>query len=877
MKKFMSGFFSFLFLSVVLNGGIMATASAQDQNIWNPMFDEIRMTRKPNNQSVYQDVMTFKFGNTWAPYPFKVNLDNATIALFPKIKGPNDPTGTLEWDQDWKGEIWTADRSVPEVNANLIFTFDKNTETIIIPRDRIYDTTQLIVRLKGLMPDGSEILYDQFFLSLSTDPGETGGVVEGGGQIPPDPTIVIQVPCYVSSLAPYSSLVESSGGMIDFLVNTSLDSCSWNPTTTSDFIMVPENNFTGSKTVSLTVMENTSTEPRVGSVNIDGYEFTIFQKGVPVEIPEIPDYGYSTTINPANIIVGTNESTGSFEVVVGKEDAEWNVVGDGFLIVEGPTTRTGNSIVNYRIPENTSQEGRVGTITAAGGKFFVYQRGIVVVPEIPDYGYSTTINPSTIIIDPEEVTGSFDVVVGNPNTQWNIEVDDFMVVEGPTVRTGNSTVNYRILQNTSFEGRVGSITAAGGRFFVYQRGLVQPPIELSKFITQFTPEYFARSYQGSSGADSFSVKTNKQDCLWSATVNTFGSEPWVTLTNSQGNGDGVVTYTVSKNPNFTPRFAEIKVTTSDGHYRVFPIVQEATPLPYVVEWGRRFTGPTLDDFSINVSSYTMVSSEGQSVRIGLKVANADDMTWQLWASPWEDNGEIVSREMVATGVGNSWDNVPYEDAITLTIPPLNDTYTPRVFKLSLVFIPTTGEPITTKREYHIIQRGQREVITETVEVVTEVPAKFIKNIIPPFTVVQGVGGDFQFEVEPSVGDCSWQATTDVDWVGFIVPQPVGGLIPPLDLLPKSRSMVGRNNLAFRVQENNTSDVRICVIPMSVWPNGFTGGFEETGAFVNAYHTIIQVPKPGAIRLIIDGKVDVIPTSNIPFNVNVTYEPTETNP
>ena len=873
----MSGFFSFLFLSVVLNGGIMATASAQDQNIWNPMFDEIRMTRKPNNQSVYQDVMTFKFGNTWAPYPFKVNLDNATIALFPKIKGPNDPTGTLEWDQDWKGEIWTADRSVPEVNANLIFTFDKNTETIIIPRDRIYDTTQLIVRLKGLMPDGSEILYDQFFLSLSTDPGETGGVVEGGGQIPPDPTIVIQVPCYVSSLAPYSSLVESSGGMIDFLVNTSLDSCSWNPTTTSDFIMVPENNFTGSKTVSLTVMENTSTEPRVGSVNIDGYEFTIFQKGVPVEIPEIPDYGYSTTINPANIIVGTNESTGSFEVVVGKEDAEWNVVGDGFLIVEGPTTRTGNSIVNYRIPENTSQEGRVGTITAAGGKFFVYQRGIVVVPEIPDYGYSTTINPSTIIIDPEEVTGSFDVVVGNPNTQWNIEVDDFMVVEGPTVRTGNSTVNYRILQNTSFEGRVGSITAAGGRFFVYQRGLVQPPIELSKFITQFTPEYSARSYQGSSGADSFSVKTNKQDCLWSATVNTFGSEPWVTLTNSQGNGDGVVTYTVSKNPNFTTRFAEIKVTTSDGHYRVFPIVQEATPLPYVIEWGRRFQGPTLDDFSINVSSYTMVSSEGQGVRIGLKVANADDMTWQLWASPWEDNGEIVSREMVATGVGNSWDNVPYEDAITLTIPPLNDTYTPRVFKLSLVFIPTTGEPITTKREYHIIQRGQREVITETVEVVTEVPAKFIKNIIPPFTVVQGVGGDFQFEVEPSVSDCAWQATTDVDWVGFIVPQPVGGLIPPLDLLPKSRSMVGRNNLAFRVQENNTSDVRICVIPMSVWPNGFTGGFEETGAFVNAYHTIIQVPKPGAIRLIIDGKVDVIPTSNIPFNVNVTYEPTETNP
>ena len=556
--------------------------------------------------------------------------------------------------------------------------------------------------------------------------------------------------------------------------------------------------------------------------------------------------------------------------MVGNQEAEWNIEVNDFLVVEGPTTRTGNSTINYRVLENTSQEGRVGTITAAGGKFFVYQKGVPIeIPEVPDYGYSTTINPANIIINPEEFTGSFDVVVGNQEAEWNIEVDDFMVVEGPTTRTGNSTVNYRVFQNSSFgQGRTGSIKAAGGMFFIHQRGRV------TGMITQFTPEYSAKTYQASSGANSFSVKTNKPDCQWNATVNTFGSEPWVVLTNGSGNGDGVVTYTVSKNQSFTPRFAEIKVTTSEGYYRVFPIAQEAAPQPYVVEWGRRFPGPTLDDFSINTSSYTMVSSEGQSVRIGLKVGNADDIPWQLWVSPWENNGEEFSKAMVATGVGNSWDNVSYEDAITITIPPLNDSYNPRVFKAFLVFLPTVGDPITTKREYHIIQRGQKEIVTETVEIVTEVPAKFIKNVVPPFTVVQGTGGNFQFEVQTSISECAWQATTDVDWVGFIVPQPAGVLVPvDMDLLPKSRSFVGSNNLAFRVSENNTSDVRICVIPMSVWPNGFSqGGFEASGAFVNSYHTIIQVPKPGAIRLVIDGKIDVIPTSNIPFNVNVTYEP-----
>jgi hypothetical protein len=58
------------------------------------------------------------------------------------------------------------------------------------------------------------------------------------------------------------------------------------------------------------------------------------------------------------------------------------------------------------------------------------------------------------------------------------------------------------------------------------------------------------------------------------------------------------------------------------------------------------------------------------------------------------------------------------------------------------------------------------------------------------------------------------------------------------------------------------------------PDGFV---TPQVAFVNGYHTVIQVPKPGGIRLIIDGKVDVIPTSTIPFNVNVTYQNGQSTP
>ncbi|MGA1713632.1 MAG: hypothetical protein ACO4CS_20300, partial [bacterium] len=277
-------------------------------------------------------------------------------------------------------------------------------------------------------------------------------------------------------------------------------------------------------------------------------------------------------------------------------------------------------------------------------------------------------------------------------------------------------------------------------------------------------------------------------------------------------------------------------------------------------------------------------------------------------------------------------------------------------------------------------------ITETVTVVerVEIPSKFIKNVIPPFTIVQGIGGIFEMDVETSVEDCAWQASSDVDWVDLVANIVPGGALPPGERAVKLMGFSGNNKLKFQVAENNTSDVRIMVIPFKVFPNGFSGspagyqygifpdGFVDTTgdiangsyigvgsslteltdaqgmkwkvvdgvvkvnnenagfsqnvvvllwwdgkiyqsneaggwwrwemdsgewvwnpipegdprpdgfvapqvAFVNGYHTIIQVPKPGGIRLIIDGKVDVIPTSTIPFNVNVTYQNGQSTP
>ena len=602
------------------------------------------------------------------------------------------------------------------------------------------------------------------------------------------------------------------------------------------------------------------------------------------------------------------------------------------------------------------------------------------------------------------------IAEGSGNSWDNVSFENAIAVGIPENNTlefiGNSTRIYKIF--LTFTESDGTATKAQKDYYIVQKPksdvIIETVIEEvqipSKFITELDPEYSQRSFSSASSAnESFTVKTSVEDCPWTTSIKFFSifeQNPWVTIINGQGNGNGVVTYSVSENFSYVPRYAEIKVTTSEGNYRVFPIFQPAAAQPFVSQWGRRFLGPTVDDFNVNTSSWTIVSEQGEEIKVGFRVAGSgsgvENIPWKLYITPpitqsVPSPSDSPSSQIIAEGVGNSWDDVSYENAITLNIPPNPEVpgteNNPRVFTLFLNFIGPEGNVIPTRSRYTIVQKAQPKIITETVTVIeqVEIPSKFIKNVIPPFTIAQGIGGIFEMDVETSVEDCAWQASSDVDWVDLVANIVPGGALPPGERAVKLMGFSGNNKLKFQVAENNTSDVRIMVIPFKVFPNGFSSspagyqygifpdGFVDTSgdiangsyigvgsslteltdaqgmkwkivdgvvkvnnenagftqnvvvllwwdgkiyqsneaggwwrwdgdgvwtpipegdprpdgfvtpqvAFVNGYHTVIQVPKPGGIRLIIDGKVDVIPTSTIPFNVNVTYQNSQSTP
>ena len=271
--------------------GILAEPS-QDSNQWNPQFESIGIFRKPNSASTYENIINFVFGNYWSPQPFRVNLDTSTIALKIKIKGPNDPTGTITWDQNWIGEIWCSDiGSEITTPMQLVATFNKNTEYVNIPRQKIYNQTQVAIRIKGKKPDGSEVVYDTFYTGLSALDSENTN------NIPPDEAdsffealqTGIDMPCYVNNLSISSVLYSKDANAGEFQTFLSKGTCNWSVSTNaSDWIEILGSNIrTGNSTVQYKIKENTTDQVRYGNIYADKQTFTIVQKGKapqPVEI-----------------------------------------------------------------------------------------------------------------------------------------------------------------------------------------------------------------------------------------------------------------------------------------------------------------------------------------------------------------------------------------------------------------------------------------------------------------------------------------------------------------------------------------------------------------------------------------------------------------
>ena len=261
---------------------------------------------------------------------------------------------------------------------------------------------------------------------------------------------------------------------------------------------------------------------------------------------------------------------GSYEIAL-KSNGEWTVATTAEWVTVTPTTGNGDATLTLAVAANTLADDRSAEITAttkdntatlaltqSGAQYYLY-------------------------VSPKEFTcgsdgGEFMVQVTS-NIEWTVSLPDW-ITSSVTEGSNNATVTLTVLPvhgdiNDQREADVvfGNLLGLVGEGYasdnvhVIQR--VEPilPIDITPKILEFVCT-----------GETKSVTVVTEDG-WTAS----SEEDWVVLSQSEGQGDAVVSVTLGENPIYTERQTMVTFVTNGGLVAILQIRQEASPDPHFLE------------------------------------------------------------------------------------------------------------------------------------------------------------------------------------------------------------------------------------------------------------------------------------------------------
>jgi uncharacterized repeat protein (TIGR01451 family) len=318
-------------------------------------------------------------------------------------------------------------------------------------------------------------------------------------------------PC-TYSISPTSKHFSYSGGNQVVTVDASRQDCNWTATESLSWVSLSKTSGTGDDIVKVTVSSN-SGGSRTGTVTIAGKTFAVTQDESPCTF----------TISPSSKNFSYSGGSQNVTVNASRQDCTWAATESLPWVDLSTTSGTGNDTVTITASSN-SGGSRTGTVTIAGKTFAVTQDPLCTYDISPK---SKTFVPSG---------GSSTVSVTAPSgCSWSAASNKAWIsITSGSSDSGNGTVHYSVLANSSTSSRTGTMTIAGKTFTVTQDPL--PPCT-------FTISPPSKNFSHSGGSQDVTVNASRSDCTWSASE----SLSWVTLSKTSGTGNDTVTITVSSN------------------------------------------------------------------------------------------------------------------------------------------------------------------------------------------------------------------------------------------------------------------------------------------------------------------------------------------
>lgn len=254
---------------------------------------------------------------------------------------------------------------------------------------------------------------------------------------------------------------------------------------------------------------------------------------------------------------------GSIEVAL-KSNGEWTLVSTAEWLTVNPVSGNGDATLTLTAVANTFGESRSAEIKATTKDNSAV---LTVTQQAPQYYINVT--PKEINCDAEG--GEFTVQVSS-NLEWVVSTPPW-INSSVTQGSNDATVTLTVAALTGDVGGVRDAEVSFGNIMSFDKvHVVQATepvlgIEVSPIVLDF----------GCTGETKPVVVTTEDD--WTAST----TAEWLSLSQTEGQGDAEVSVTASENPEYTPRQTTVVFVTSGGISSTLVVRQEATPDPHFLE------------------------------------------------------------------------------------------------------------------------------------------------------------------------------------------------------------------------------------------------------------------------------------------------------
>jgi hypothetical protein len=280
----------------------------------------------------------------------------------------------------------------------------------------------------------------QLAVAANSGPQRTGTVTIAGQTF-----TVIEAGGCSYSLTPPSQQIASGGGPGSFTVNAGA-TCAWTATSTAGWITITSGGSgSGNGTVQFNAAANTG-GARSGQITVAGQAFTVNQDG-----------GCTATVTPDTIPATAAGGTQNVQIATAG-DCAWSSTSNApWISIAPPGSGTGNGTVQIGIAANTGP-ARSGTATIAARIVTVNQES----------GCSVSIAPSGQNVPQAGASGAVTVTTAVGCAWTAVSNAAWITVTGGASGSGDGSVQYAVVANTTGVARTGTITIGGQTFTVNQ-------------------------------------------------------------------------------------------------------------------------------------------------------------------------------------------------------------------------------------------------------------------------------------------------------------------------------------------------------------------------------------------------------------------------